>query len=334
MQHQPETASSRISRSENSSDPPRPSVDRDALPPGPPELPVIGQGLRLQRDLIGLLREAATYGDVSTVSVNPILICLVNHPELNREVLVTNHQKARRGWTVYEVFRWLLGDSLTTTDGAYHLKQRRLMQPQFHRRRIESYAEVMMRFATDIGRSWSDGATLDMEQEMRELTLRIIVKALFGVDLPDTVRRIGEAFGVGNNYMYVRLAQPPFLRRLFHKLPLPLSRRFKRSREYIDETVYSMIRERRLSAGDDLLSMLLEARYEDATGEEDSRMSDEQVRDEVVSLYIAGFDTTATTLTWCFYRLSEHPEVEAKFHAEIDDVLGGVDQSHWTTCPT
>ncbi|MCY4584012.1 MAG: cytochrome P450, partial [Chloroflexi bacterium] len=306
-------------------DPPKPSVDRAALPPGPSELPLIGQARRLRGDLIGLLQECATYGDVSTVSVNPLLICLVNHPELNREVLVTNHQKTIRGRTAFEVLCWLMGNSVTTANGAYHLKQRRLIQPQFHRRRIENYAEIMTDFAAHRSDNWSDGVTLDIEEEMRELTLRIIVKALFGVELPDAVRRIGEAFEQTNDYMYLRLTQPPFLRGFLHSVPLPSSRRFKRARAYLDETVFGMIKERRQSegGGDDLLSLLLEARYEDATGEENDRMSDEQVRDEVISLYIAGHDTTATTLTWSFYLLSKHPEIEARFHAEVDDVLGG-----------
>ena len=135
-------------------DPPRPSIDRAALPPGPPELPIIGQAFRLKNDFVGLLREAATYGDVSTVAVNPILICLVNHPELNREVVVTNHQKTGRGVTAFETIRWMMGDGLTASTGAFHLKQRRLIQPRFHRRRIELYAEAMTEMSARKSRQW------------------------------------------------------------------------------------------------------------------------------------------------------------------------------------
>ena len=112
-------------------DPPKPSVPRADLPPGPSELPIIGQAFCLRPDLVGLLREAATYGDVSTVSVNPILICLVNHPELNREGLVTNHVRTGRGETAFETIRWMMGDGLTASTGPFHLKQRRLIQPRF-----------------------------------------------------------------------------------------------------------------------------------------------------------------------------------------------------------
>ena len=306
-------------------DPPKPALDRSQLPPGPPELPVIGQAFRLRNDLIGLMREAATYGDVSTVSVNPILICLVNHPELNRQVLVTNHQNAGRGAAAFEVLRWLMGHSITTSNGSFHLKQRRLIQPQFHRRRIEKYGETMTDFAAAKAREWEDGSAVDMEAEMRDLTLRIIVRALFDVELTDFVRRIGESFEESNDYMYRRLTQPVFLRRILHSLPAPATRRFKEARSYLDEAIYGMITERRRSGaeGDDLLSLLLQARYEDAGDDEDDRMSDQQVRDEVISLYIAGHDTTATTLTWAFYLLSQNPEIERQLHEEVDDVLGG-----------
>ena len=104
-------------------DPPKPSIPRSELPPGPSELPVIGQAFRIRNDLIGLLQEAATYGDVSTASVNPILICLVNHPDLNRDVLVTNHRKTGRGATTFEPIRWMMGNGLTASTGAFHAKR-------------------------------------------------------------------------------------------------------------------------------------------------------------------------------------------------------------------
>ena len=308
-------------------DPPKPSIPRAELPPGPSEMPVIGQAFRLRNDFVGLLREAATYGDVSTVSVNPILSCLVNHPELNQQVLVTNHLKAGRGATVFETVRWMMGDGLTASTGAFHLKQRRLIQPRFHHRYIEKYAAAMTEFSSRKSRQWRDGATVDLEQEMRGLTLQIVAKALFDVETSDVVRRVGESFSESEGYIYLRLTQPVFLRRLLHGLPLPSTRRFKAARAYLDELIYGLIRERRQSGaeGDDLLCLLLQARYEDAEGEEAGGMSDDLVRDEAVSLYIAGHDTTATTLTYAFYLLYQNPEVEKRFHAELDDVLGDRD---------
>ena len=240
---------------------------------------------------------------------------------------MTDHLKTGRGATAFETVRWMMGDGLTASTGAFHLKQRRLIQPRFHHRRIASYAESMTEMSARKSRQWQDGAVVDMEQEMRGLTLQIVAKALFDIETSDVVRRVGESFAETEGYIYARLTQPVFLRRLLHRLPMPSTRRFKAARAYLDELIYGLIRERRQSGaeGDDLLSMLLQATYEDAEGEEDSRMSDELVRDEAVSLYIAGHDTTATTLAYAFWLLSQNPEVEHRFHAELDDVLGDRD---------
>ena len=306
-------------------DPPRPAIARSALPPGPPEWPVIGQAFRLRKDSLSLIREAATYGDISRISVKPLLMYLVNHPELNQALLVTNHRKVGRGVTTTKVLAWLMGRSIITTNDPYHLRQRRIMQPQFRRRYIDKYGDTMTELASRQAESWRDGATVNMAEEMRTMALQILARALFGADLPNAVQRIGAAFEYTNDYMYFRLTQPPFLRSLLHRLPLPSSRRFREARACLDETIYSMIRERRHSEaqGDDLLSLLLDARYEDAESEEDSMMSDGQVRDEISALYIAGHDSTANALTWTFYLLAEHPEIQDRFHAELDKVLAG-----------
>lgn len=306
-------------------DPPNPSVPRSKLPPGPKELPVIGQALRLRRDIIGLLREAAAYGDISTVSLNPMTICLTNHPRLNREILVTHHRTVSRGQAAYQPYHWLMGNSVATSTGSAHLTQRRLMQPQFHRRHIEKFGQTMTEMTLRRAEVWTDGAALDIEQEMRELTLQIIVKLLFGVDQSDIVDRLSTALAQTNAYLFLRSVQPPTLRNYLHSLPLPSSQRFRRAKAFVDETVYRTIGERRESAENhaDLLSLLLQARYEGDNGEDGGGMSDEQVRDELVTLYFAGHDTTATGLTWALYLVSENPEVEAQLHAELDEALDG-----------
>ena len=218
---------------ERLTDPPKPSIQRTKLPPGPSELPLVGQAFRLRFGLVGLLQEAATYGDVSTVAVNPILIYLVNHPELNREILVTNHRKTGRGATAFETVRWMMGDGLVASTGAFNLKQRRMIQPRFRRRYIEHYAGAMTEIASRKSRQWRDGARVDMEQEMRELTLQIVAKALFDLETHHVVRRVGESFAETYRYMYLRLTQPPFLRRFLHRLPIPSTRNFKAARAYL-----------------------------------------------------------------------------------------------------
>ena len=304
--------------------PPKPAVNRADLPPGPRELPVVGQSFRYISDVIGLMQEAATYGDLVTVSVKPELVYLVNHPELVRELLVVNHRSVGRGRLTHTL-RYLLGLGLVTSDGPLHLRQRRLMQPQFHHRRIASYGQVMTDFTRRHQQIWQDGDKVDLAQEMSELTLHIVVKTLFDLELADTVRRIGESFELSNNYIKARDNQPTGVRNLFHRMPLPFTRRFKQSLDFLDETVYDLIEQHRQSdrEGGDLLSLLLQARDEAAENPEDAVMTDRQLRDEVITLFAAGHETTAMALTWTWYLLATHPDAQARFHAELDETLGG-----------
>ncbi len=306
--------------------PPRPAVDRGALPPGPPELPIIGQTLRYMRDPIGLMVDAATYGDLSTLSIKPALVYLINHPDLIRDVIVTNHQKVDRGPNT-EVMKLLTGNGLITAVGADHLRQRRLIQPSLQRHRFERYAETMLEYASAHQAEWEDGQRIDLGREMSLLTLRIVVKTLFGTDIAADVRRIGSAFALGNRYITTRANQPPRLRRLYHRLPLPFSLRFKHAKSQLDRIIYGLIAQRRDSgdSGEDLLSLLLDARFADDGNDTDTEgvgLTDEQVRDETVTMFAAGHETTAVSLIWTWYLLATNPQQQERFHAELDDVIG------------
>ncbi len=305
--------------------PPRPAIDRITLPPGPRELPLVGQTFRYMWNPIGFMREASKYGDLVTLSIKPALVYLVNHPDLIRDVIVTNHQKVDRGPNT-EVMKLLTGNGLITATGADHLRQRRLIQPSLRRDRIERYAETMQSYAMEHQNDWADGQTVDLGRELSQLTLRIVVKTLFGTDLADEVRRIGAAFALSNNYITTRANQPPRMRKLFHRLPLPYSVRFKRARADLDRIIYGLIAERRaaLERGDDLLSLLIEARLEDDASAESATatLTDEQVRDETVTMFAAGHETTAVTLIWTWYLLATHPELQARFQSELDEVIG------------
>ena len=303
--------------------PPKPKADRAALPPGPTELPIVGQSFRYLRNPVGLMQETATYGDLATMSVKPALVYLASHPELIRQLFVVNHRSVGRGRMTLTL-QYLMGMGLVTADGPLHLQQRRLMQPQFHHRRIESYGEIMTDFARRHQQRWQDGDHIDLAAEMSELTLHVVVKTLFNLELADTVRRIGAAFELSNDYIKSRDNQPPPVRRLFHRLPLPFTRRFKRSLAYLDATVYDLIAQRRRSGldGNDLLSLLLNVRDDEAENPQDAVMTDQQVRDEVITLFAAGHETTAVALTWTWYLLATHTDVQARFHAELDDVIG------------
>ena len=303
--------------------PPRPVVDRAALPPGPRELPIIGQTLRYIRDPLRFMQESAAYGDLVTMSVKPALLFLVNHPDLVRDIMVTHHQRVGRGPNA-AVVKYVMGDGIVTANDADHLQQRRLLQPQFHRSRIEGYGETMWQYAAHHHKGWADGQRVDMAAEMGALTLRIVVKTLFGLELPDDVRRMGRAFEIGNTYIVTRANQPPRLRRLYHRLPLPYTLRFKRAKAELDRIIYDLIEQRRRSGSreDDLLSLLLEARLEDNDGSSQP-LTDRQVHDQTITLFGAGHETTAVCLTWTWYLLAAHPDIQARFHRELDEALDG-----------
>ncbi len=303
--------------------PPNPKVDRSQLPPGPPEWPLLGQTWRYLHDTIGLMQEAATYGDLVTLSVKPALAYLVNHPDLIQEILVTQHRRVGRG-RFSDTLIYLLGAGLITSEGAFHLRQRRLMQPHFHNRRIAAYGETMIHYTRRHQQLWSDGLEVDMAEEMRDLTLHIVVKTLFDLDLPSDVNRIGQAFDFSNQYLIVRQRQPLPVRSLFHQLPLPLTRRFRHELAFLDKTVGDLITQRRQSdqEGDDLLSLLVQTTDDEADNPDERVMTDRQVRDETITLFAAGHETTALSLTWTWYLLATHPEWQTRWYAELDDVLG------------
>ena len=308
--------------------PPRPVIDPGSLPPGPRELPFVGQTLQYMWNPIGFMERAANYGDLVTLSTKPALVYLVNHPDLIRDLIVTNHRKIERGPNT-EVMKLLTGNGLITATGADHLRQRRLIQPSLRRDHIEQYAETMQSYAYSHQRNWTDGQRVDMGREMSRVTLRIVVKTLFGTELADEVRRIGAAFALSNNYITTRANQPPRLRKLFHRLPLPYTVKFKRAKADLDGVIYGLISDRRAAAehGDDLLSLLLNARFADdgGGGSVGVALTDEQVRDETVTMFAAGHETTAVTLIWTWYLLATHPQHQARFQAEIDRVIGDRD---------
>ena len=292
------------------------------LPPGPPEPPIVGQALRYHWNPIPFMEEAAKYGDLVTMSVKPWLVYLVNHPDLIQEVLVNNHMRVGR-WRNVEAMQYLMGDGLVTSDDPLHLRQRRLMQPIFHPQQIQAYGTTMTQYTRRHTQGWQDGSRVNMATEMRDLTLNIVAKTLFGIDLLDQVRRLGEVFELSNTYMSTRFNQYEGMRALYHRIPLPLTVRFKRELNYLNRLVQSLIELRRGSQADqdDLLSVLLQLR-DDSVESDGAGMSDEQVRDEIVTMFAVGHETVTVALTWTWYLLSTHPGIQEKFQVELDAVLG------------
>jgi cytochrome P450 len=276
---------------------------------------------RLNTDRLGFLRQVARdYGDLARINVVRTSLFLATHPDLVKDVLVTNNRLFGRGRGHLRM-KLLLGDGLLTTDGDAHKRQRRLVQPAFHRQRVESYGDTMAQRAEELARRWRDGSTVDVLGEMMGLTLVIVANTLFGATVDDEVEEIGSSLTAV--FEMFGFALMPFSE-LFDRVPIPTTIRLRRARARLDATIYRIIADRRRSGRDhgDLLSMLLLAQDTGDEGDGGS-MTDVQLRDEATTLFVAGHETTSNALTWTWYALSENPDAEAKMHAELDLVLAG-----------
>ena len=288
-------------------------------PRGPKNLPLLGNLPAFRSKPIEFLMAAARdYGDLPYFRLGPYDTYLVNHPDFVRDILVTNQANFTKSRALQRA-KILLGQGLLTAEGQFHLRQRRLVQPAFHRDRLAGYAAVMSEYAVRCRDRWHAGATLDISDEMMRLTLSVVGKTLFSADVESEAPEIGEA--LTTVIKMFRMLMMPFSEYL-DKLPLPSIRRFEKARDRLDQTIYGLIRERRKSGEDsgDLLSMLLLAQDEESDG---GSMTDTQVRDEALTLFLAGHETTANALTWTWYLLSQNPESEARLHQELDSALDG-----------
>lgn len=295
-------------------------MKRSALPPGPEGLPVVGNTLQFRRDQLAFVRGAQrSFGNVATIYLGKFPLVLFFRPEHVRYFLVDN----ARNFTNRE-FAWnlrsLLGDGLLTIDGEFHRQQRRLVQPAFHKKRVESYAGVMVQHTREMLDEWQPGAEVDIAREMQTLTLRIVAKTLFDVDLKTESRGLGQAF---SDVIENPLDMPFSLRGLPINLPFTPYGKHMAGRARLDAYVYELIERRRADGRDtgDVLSMLLSAQDEGVT------MTDLQVRDQTMTLFAAGHETTANALAWTFYLLSENPQARAKLHEELARVLAGREPS-------
>lgn len=285
--------------------------------PGPRSAPLVGVLPELRRDpLAFILKMAREYGDVACYRLGPMPAFLITHPDGVRQVLQENVKNYTKDHFSYGMVRWVIGNGLLTSQGDFWLRQRRLAQPAFHRQRIGAMAENMITASQAVADSWEtaadSGQPLVIGNEMMGLTLRIVSEALFGSNVAHGAV-VDQAFGELNRQTIERFRHlnviPPVL-------PSSYDRRFRAALADLDKIVYAIIAERRASSEDrgDLLSMLMLTRDED-TGD---TMDDRQLRDEVLTMLLAGHETTATVLSWAWALLAQHPTVAAKLHAEID----------------
>ncbi len=264
-----------------------------------------------------LAHNARRYGDLVHFRAAGRDVFQVNHPDLVGEMLVRDAAKHHRG-IVMQRARFVLGEGLLTSEEPLHMRQRRLSQPAFHRDRIAGYGEIIGAYASRTAEKWTDGATVDVHDEMLLLALRIVGKCLFDAEVDTEVKQIARAVDAFMGFL--PLAFLPFTETLL-KLPLPLMKRIRAGERELNTLIYAMIHERRKNPGDrgDLLSMLLEAVD---TEEDTGGMSDRQVRDECLTVLLAGHETTANALSFSLWLLATHPEVQERLHAEARSTLG------------
>ncbi len=286
--------------------------------PGPRGHFLLGNLPDFGRDMLGFFTDCARqYGDVVSLRLASFPACLLNHPEHFAYVLITNHENFVKHSFFWRHVTDLFGKGLLTSEGDSWLRRRRLAAPAFHRQRINNYGRVMVDYTERMLGRWRDGEVRPIHQEMMHLTMEIVTKTLFDIEMSgDAAGDVGHAFDMATAEIAARFRRPF---KIPEAIPVPSNLRYQRAVRRLNDLVYGIIKERRSNSGDrgDLLSMLMTARDEDG-----SVMSDQQLRDEVITLFLAGHETTALVLSWTWYLLSQHPEKEAQLFAEVDSVLG------------
>jgi cytochrome P450 len=296
-----------------------------SFPPGPPLRKGAGAHarhyLRFFRDPLGFVaRRFDEYGDVYYAPSDDGGLYVVKHPDHLREVLVTRAASFHKTHSAFLRMSRFLGDGLLTTDGETWRRQRRMVNPAFAQARLAGYAEVMSDEASRAVARWRDGEVRDMSRAMMELTLRVVSRTLLGQDVGAHVDEVGRAMVTFQESML------SFDRFLPTWVPTPHRRDFRRALRSLDAMMYGTIDRRRRDIASaaterrDLLDMLVRAKDEEGDG---GRLSEREIRDQLVTLFLAGHETTSHALTWTLYLLSQNPAAESALHAEIDGVLGG-----------
>jgi cytochrome P450 len=303
---------------------------RKPVPPTPKEKHwLIGHVGMLKNDPIGMMKDfIARYGNVLSLSVPFTKAVVISNPEYARQVLQDNSKNYTKS-LAYELLKPLLGMGLLTSEGDFWKQQRKLIQPAFHKRKLDEMAEMMVERSehwADRERIYADkGEAFDILPEMTALTLDIISKAIFSKGVEDKAKIVGDQILLLNEYTINKIHQPV---RLPDSIPTPWNRHARKSMDLLNKIVLEIIAERRRSESkDDLLSMLIDARDEE-TGES---MDNQQVRDEVMTIFLAGNETSSNALSWMLYLLSQNPAEEAKMIAEIDTKLAAGVQVSFST---
>jgi cytochrome P450 len=284
-----------------------------------------------------------TYGKIAHYRFMGTPIVFLNDPRYIQQVLVTDAPHFVKERTVRRM-KVLLGEGLITSEDPIHIRQRRIAAPAFHRQRIAAYGDQIVSIAQSHRDQWQPGQSLDISAASMALSLEIVARTLFDTDVTPDIRAINDEVNT-IMHLYNFIVAFPSIESFLH-LPIPGIVKFRKSKARLDAVVNRLIAKHREAAAigepdkGDLLSMLLSSTYEPteaeaAAGKQPERMSDDQVRDEVLTIFLAGYETVANALTWTWYLLSQNPEVEAKLHAELDAVLGiGIGTGNQQRLPT
>jgi cytochrome P450 len=256
------------------------------------------------------------YGDVCEASFTGIKNYFIHDPEVIKEVLTTQSAKFKRT-KLFRAFRKFLGNGLFTADDPYHKQQRRMIKPAFLPQRVEGYAEAMVQCATEEMSTWKDGETININQAMTNITLNVITRTLFGSSLPsDTIKAVRDRLPAAFNVMSRIVENPLYVYCLEKEIGIPIVKEFFKARAAFDEIIHGIIASYRKDNGNekqDLLALLMSLKDED-TGK---GMTDEEIRDEVITFFIAGHETTTLALSWSWYLIGGHPQVANAFYEEV-----------------
>jgi cytochrome P450 len=289
------------------------------LPPGPRTANPLGFLGPIRHRILEFLDSVhREYGDIASFRVGAMRVVLLSRPDYIHEVLVVRQRNFVKGRPL-ELAKNLLGEGLLTSDGEVHKRQRRMVQPAFHREEIRSYGQVMTDYAMRLHERWRNGETVDMAQEMMRMALGISGKTMFNADVDGEAADVGKALASAM-MLFDRLSIP--LIEVMLKLPFPSTLRFRRAKKVLDSKIYRFIEEHRSqgTSQGDLLSLLLSA----ADGEDQGKkLTDQELRDQALIFFLAAYDTTALALTWTWYLLSQNLECEDALHEELASVLGG-----------
>ncbi len=300
-------------------------VPGSPYPGGPTYFSRILRGDLFKLDALQYIQKCATqFGDLLHYKAAGFHIYQANHPDLVHDLLITDARRHHRG-IVMQKARFILGDGLLSSEDPFHMRQRRLAQPAFHRDRVAAYGRVIGSYAAQLTAQWQEGAVRDVYADMQTLSLRIVGKTLFDSELESVNRRVAESVDAFMSFLPLAFLPASELL-LRYPVPLPMLTRIRRSQRELDAIIREMIEDHRAEGRDrgDLLSMLLAAQdEEEGTG----GMSDEQVKAECITALLAGNETTANGLSFALWLLAQHPEAQERLQTEATAALGSREAS-------